>query len=122
MTRREFINMVGGSAIAWPLVARAQQARVARVGLLNGVSFGQYERQLGYIRQGVMAVGFREGQNVAIEYRSAEGQYDRLPASAAELAQLNVDVILAVGSTNSPQAAKVATSTIPIVFAVGTDP
>jgi putative ABC transport system substrate-binding protein len=119
--RREFITLVCGTA-AWPIAALAQRPPV--VGFLNGVSFdGPFAaRQAVDIRQGLRAAGYVEGQNLTIEYRSAEGRYDRLPALAADLVSSQVALIIAVGSTNAPQAARAATSTIPIVFAVGSDP
>ena len=94
------------------------------IGFLNGVSFdGAFAAKgIAAVRQGLSETGFVEGQNVAIEYRSADGQYDRLPELAADLVRKQVAVIVAVGSTKSPQAARAATSTIPIVFAVGSDP
>jgi putative ABC transport system substrate-binding protein len=119
--RRDFITLLAGTAIAWPLAARAQQP-LPVIGFLNGVSFSAYADRIATIRQGLKATGFVEGQNVAIEYRSADGAYDRLPTLAAELVRQKVAVILATGTTNSPQAAKAATSTIPIVFEVGSDP
>jgi putative ABC transport system substrate-binding protein len=122
MRRRDFIRVIGGSAVAWPVITSAQQRRRPVIGLLNGVSFDIYAAQVSAIRQGLRKSGYVEGQNVTIEYRSADGQYDRLPALAADLVSRQVAVILAIGSTNSPQAAKAATSTIPIVFAVGSDP
>jgi putative tryptophan/tyrosine transport system substrate-binding protein len=120
MRRREFIGFLGG-ATAWPIAARAQQAAMPMIGLLNGVSNESYANRISAIRQGLQEVGYIEGRNVLIEYRSADGQYDRLSAMAAELTRLPVAVIVAIGGTPSARAAKTATSTIPIVFAVGSD-
>src|SRR5215207_8804067 len=120
MRRREFITILGGAA-AWPLAARAQQGMPV-IGVLSSRSLDDSREMLAALGQGLSVQGFVERQNSAIEYRWAEGHYNRLPALAAELVRQQVAVILAVGSVPSPLAAKAATSTIPIVFIVGGDP
>jgi putative tryptophan/tyrosine transport system substrate-binding protein len=123
MRRREFIALLGGATAAWPLAARAQQpGKLPTIGFLSSRSPGEAEYLLGAFRQGLKEGGFVEGQNVAIEFRWARGQYDRLPALAAELVSRGVTVLDAIGGEPVPLAAMRATSTIPIVFMMGSDP
>jgi putative tryptophan/tyrosine transport system substrate-binding protein len=121
MKRREFITLFGGTAaVAWPLAVRAQQSTVPVVGFLSSRAPGENETILVAFRRGLKEVGYVEGQNVAVEYRWADNQYDRLPALAADLVGRQVAVIVSNGPPITT--AKAATSTIPIVFAVGFDP
>jgi putative tryptophan/tyrosine transport system substrate-binding protein len=119
--RREFITLLGGAGVAWPLAARAQQPATRVVGWLNAGSSEGYEDELVRLRQHLKQAGFVEGQNLVIEPRWANNQYDRLPGLAAELVQRRCDVIVAA-TTPSVRAAKAATTTIPIVFAMAGDP
>jgi putative ABC transport system substrate-binding protein len=122
MQRRTFITLLGGAAAAWPLAARAQRSRMPVIGILCSGTAETHSPRLIYFLQGLKEIGFVEGQNVAIEYRWADDQYDRLPAMAAELVRARVSLIAAI-STNLPtRAAKGATTTIPIVFNMGADP
>jgi putative ABC transport system substrate-binding protein len=120
MRRREFIAGLGSAAV-WPVAAQAQQAARPVVGFLSAVS-PEDNSEMAAFQQGLKEQGFVEHQNVTIEYRWARGQYDRLPALAAELVARNVAVIIATGASASVPAAKAATATIPIVFATGSDP
>jgi ABC-type uncharacterized transport system substrate-binding protein len=122
MRRRDFIAVVGGAAVAWPLAARAQPSAMPVIGFLRSSSIERSPHLVAAFLQGLKETGYVDGQNVAIAYRSAEGQYDRLAALAAELVRRRVNIIVATGGSAPAQAAKAATSAIPIVFTTGSDP
>src|SRR6516165_304567 len=122
MRRREFIRLFSSTVVAWPLTARAQQAAMPVIGFLNSGSPEGFTPQLAGFRQGLNEVGYTEGQNVAIEFRWAKSQYDRLPGLAADLVRRQVAIIVATGGSVSAIAAKSVTTTIPIVFTSGGDP
>jgi len=116
MRRRAFLGVIGGAAAVWPLMARAQQAAMPVIGFLHSSSLGGFVQQIAAFRQTLKEGGFVESQNIAIEFRWAEDQYQRLPGLAKELVDRRVSVIFAAGGNISAVAAKAATSTIPIVF------
>src|SRR5262245_24065689 len=122
MRRRDFITLLGGAAAAWPIAARAQRPTMPVIGFLRSSSIERFPHLVAAFLQGLKETGYIEGQNVAIAYRSAEGQYDRLAALAADLVRRRVDIIVATGGSEPARVAKAATTTIPIVFSAGGDP
>src|SRR5262249_35631534 len=119
--RREFISLLGGAA-GWPLAARAQQPTIPVVGFMHSASPGPYEPYVAGFRQGLTELGYVEGRNLPLDYRWAEGHFERLPSLATALVQRGVSVIVAAGGNVSVLAARAATSTIPIVFPGVDDP
>ena len=122
MKRRDFITLIGGAAAAWPLAAHGEQSQLPVIGFLSSRSADDSIRAVVAFREGLAEAGYVEGKNVAIEYRWAEGQFERLPALAAELVRQPVTVLAAVAGAQTPRAAMGATTTIPIVFGIGEDP
>jgi putative ABC transport system substrate-binding protein len=122
MRRRNFITLLGGAAAAWPLAAKAQQPAMPVIGFLHTRSRETFMHNVARFLKALSDAGYVEGRNIAVEYRFADGQYDRLPAMAAELVRLPVAVLVAGGGEPSALAAAAATSSIPIVFVVGSDP
>ena len=122
MRRREFITLLGGAAVTWPLAARAQQPGMPVIGYLHSASPEPYSSMMAAFRHGLAEAGYVDGQNVTIDYRWAEGQFDHLPALAAELVAHRPAVLVAGGGDVSAVAAKAATTTVPIVFTIGADP
>jgi ABC-type uncharacterized transport system substrate-binding protein len=122
MRRREFISLLGGATAGWPLTVRAQQSVMPMIGFLNSASPQPFKNYVAGFRAGLKETGYVDGQNVAIEFRWAEGHYDRLPGMAADLVRRKVAVLVATGGSPAVQAAKAATTIVPIVFTIGADP
>jgi putative ABC transport system substrate-binding protein len=122
MRRREFVTALGGAAVAWPLTVRAQQTAMPVIGFLGSETSALWTDRVAAFRQGLSEIGYVEGRNVAIEYRWAEGHNERLPALAIDLVQRQVTVLVVLGGTASALAVKAATTTVPIVFRMATDP
>jgi putative ABC transport system substrate-binding protein len=122
VTRRQFIMLLGGAAVSWPLTARAQQPAMPVIGFLRNTAPDEVPHLVAAFRKGLAETGYVEGRNVVIDYRWTHGRADRLPAMAADLVARGVDVIVALGSTPAVRAANTSTTTIPIVFIIGADP